>query len=528
MQQTGYHQHEFAGRPAYRESGFADEKKGAAGEIGGGAALGVRGSGSKRRWIIAGAAFLGLVIVVSVAVGVAVAAKKNQVTTVDNSNSTSSQQQQQAPAFIAVTEVDPAFVNPDGQDAPSPSVAAAAAPSPSAEPAPVVPLAGSDSGLTTATSTFMPASTNATTAVPTMSLVAPPPPPPVGGKFLIGGWWDQIMPKDINSKMSGYNSAVPAGSLWQTTKSLSDGGSFDAKWDIQQVEATNTDAAFQVVIFPKFGVSDAAIDKMVAQVDKIASSGRLVFLRYGSEMNGYWFMDYSLQPSKFVAEWRRVAQRVYAGVSQRQNVAMLWSPMVNANPGWAPDHCNSEMDTNGDGKCNMDDDPYTPYYPGDDVVDWVGISIYAYGDRESNKKPDPNLFLNKLHDSQHDSNRKNYFDFYDMFCNKRGKPMMLSECRTCIYIMNSAPFLRDVDSGDGNLAIKQGWWRQFLNADVLKSHPMLLGANFFDLEKPENGHDNDFRVYADNDGVAAALADDLGSIATFLRVPNSGKFSSGL
>ena len=25
------------------------------------------------------------------------------------------------------------------------------------------------------------------------------------------------------------------------------------------------------------------------------------------------------------------------------------------------------------------DDPYSPYYPGDEYVDWVGASIYSYG-----------------------------------------------------------------------------------------------------------------------------------------------------
>lgn len=36
-----------------------------------------------------------------------------------------------------------------------------------------------------------------------------------------------------------------------------------------------------------------------------------------------------------------------------------------------------QMDTNGDGKVDNADDPFAPYYPGDDVVDWVGISLYS-------------------------------------------------------------------------------------------------------------------------------------------------------
>jgi hypothetical protein len=37
------------------------------------------------------------------------------------------------------------------------------------------------------------------------------------------------------------------------------------------------------------------------------------------------------------------------------------------------------MDTNGDGAIDMYDDMYTPYYPGDDWVDWVGMSIFHFG-----------------------------------------------------------------------------------------------------------------------------------------------------
>lgn len=37
------------------------------------------------------------------------------------------------------------------------------------------------------------------------------------------------------------------------------------------------------------------------------------------------------------------------------------------------------MDTNGDGMITQDDDMYTPFWPGADVVDWVGMSLYWWG-----------------------------------------------------------------------------------------------------------------------------------------------------
>ena len=37
------------------------------------------------------------------------------------------------------------------------------------------------------------------------------------------------------------------------------------------------------------------------------------------------------------------------------------------------------LDTNNDGWVDMSDDPYTPFYPGDQWVDWVGLNEYHMG-----------------------------------------------------------------------------------------------------------------------------------------------------
>jgi hypothetical protein len=38
-----------------------------------------------------------------------------------------------------------------------------------------------------------------------------------------------------------------------------------------------------------------------------------------------------------------------------------------------------QLDTNADGVLDATDDMYTPYYPGDDWVDWVGMSVFHFG-----------------------------------------------------------------------------------------------------------------------------------------------------
>ena len=70
--------------------------------------------------------------------------------------------------------------------------------------------------------------------------------------------------------------------------------------------------------------------------------------------------------------------------SKRENIAFIWAPNSgngypfpnyehSALPGTS--HWDPALDTNKDGKYDIDDDPYTPFYPGDDWVDWVGMYV---------------------------------------------------------------------------------------------------------------------------------------------------------
>jgi hypothetical protein len=70
----------------------------------------------------------------------------------------------------------------------------------------------------------------------------------------------------------------------------------------------------------------------------------------------------------------------------RESVAFLWAP--NSGNGYPfPNGPHSvtitspsfdkELDTNGDGLYNDLDDPYSPFFPGDEWVDWVGFSVIS-------------------------------------------------------------------------------------------------------------------------------------------------------
>jgi hypothetical protein len=83
-----------------------------------------------------------------------------------------------------------------------------------------------------------------------------------------------------------------------------------------------------------------------------------VLLRFGFEFNGDWF-SWAGRPAEFTAAWRR-AHAIFSDAGAA-NVAWVWA-------------------------ANMTSVPDTPenaahrYYPGNDVVDWVAVDGYNWGD----------------------------------------------------------------------------------------------------------------------------------------------------
>jgi beta-mannanase len=83
-----------------------------------------------------------------------------------------------------------------------------------------------------------------------------------------------------------------------------------------------------------------------------------VYLRFGYEMNGYWF-PWGEKPAEFVSAWIH-AHRIFVE-EQASNVQWIFAPGVL----W------------GGMKAETD---IMPYYPGDPVVDIVGLDGYNFGD----------------------------------------------------------------------------------------------------------------------------------------------------
>jgi hypothetical protein len=108
--------------------------------------------------------------------------------------------------------------------------------------------------------------------------------------------------------------------------------------------------AIQLALQPDNGLSAVKDDAYLRKFAKDAkAAGVPIFLRFASEMNGSWVKWYG-NPSLYIEKFRLVSKIMK---EEAPNVAMVWSPAANPKQKIAS------------------------YYPGDDWVDWVGLSIYS-------------------------------------------------------------------------------------------------------------------------------------------------------
>lgn len=109
-------------------------------------------------------------------------------------------------------------------------------------------------------------------------------------------------------------------------------------------------------------VNGGGSDKLIAAAARnLAAQGKPLLLRWAWEMNGDWFAwggaGNGKDPGKYVSAWRRI-HRIFAEEGA-DNVAWVWSPNWNSSP-------------------NESWNALQRYYPGDDYVDWVGVSGYDF------------------------------------------------------------------------------------------------------------------------------------------------------
>lgn len=205
-------------------------------------------------------------------------------------------------------------------------------------------------------------------------------------------------------------------------------------------------------------------------------------VRFAPEMNGSW-RPWGQQPTSYVAAFRTVADAVHAGAP---TASLVWSPVYGSGyPFRRGTGADSEidlsgkrqlapLDTDGNGRLDDGDDPYGPYYPGADAVDWVGLFLYRFGQSQGvdrNVVPPRDEVARRLAD-QWGYPRNPGRSFYDRFASAT-QPLLLE----------TGALDNPSVGGASGFAVKRRWWREVFAA--LPTHPAIGAISWLELARAE-------------------------------------------
>ncbi len=214
-------------------------------------------------------------------------------------------------------------------------------------------------------------------------------------------------------------------------------------------------------------------EKIRQVLDTLNSYNKPMFIRFANEMNDGNMGD---DPSKYIEVFRNVANMVH----QYPNLATVWSPL----------------------DLGALDRPFEYYYPGDEYVDWVGISCYS-------KK----YFLGKADTSYKDSvyfmagdyafasNRvKPFFDF--LAKNNIKKPVMINEGG----VTTNTIYGEDMESWCSPRLRNMMWY-------LVMKYPQIKMVNYFNTHRPDEAENFDL----DNYGYAVDIFKQAANSGAYIR-----------
>lgn len=188
-------------------------------------------------------------------------------------------------------------------------------------------------------------------------------------------------------------------------------------------------------------------------LDYLGSCGRPVFLRFANEMNIGPNGD---DPAAYIQAFRYIADQAH----QRDNIAVVWSPN---------DVSNLER-------------PFENFYPGDQYVDWVGVSSYIiryfagvadHGDKTdalntyfyTGDYANPVVRLREITSFMQDNNIQ--------------KPLMITEGGVPHYLNESGQ-----DTTDWALVQLRRYY-----GELIRTYPQLKSICYFNVHMPDEAND---------------------------------------
>jgi hypothetical protein len=263
---------------------------------------------------------------------------------------------------------------------------------------------------------------------------------------------------------------------------------------VQARQASRQGGMLMLTLEPMGGletVTATASRDLALDLAAINRTGTPVMVRFGQEMNGSWY-PWGQQPLEYRAAFRTVAAAVHR-IAPRS--AMMWAPNYGGgypfkNGAYPPKRGTeafAQLDTNRDGRLGIDDDPYAPYYPGDDAVDWVGLTLYHWGNTwpwGQNDIAEPGRVLRAIQgryvgllgDERHIPN------FYHAYAVVHHKPMAIAET-AAFYNLGRKATRHEISA----VRIKSAWWSQVFSQHLHAVLPRLRMILWFEHIKREGG-----------------------------------------
>lgn len=228
-------------------------------------------------------------------------------------------------------------------------------------------------------------------------------------------------------------------------------------------------------------VTEAVAEELAIRLDGYNRQGVPVVVRFAPEMNGHGY-PWGHQPTAYAAAFRRLAEAVRAGAPAS---ALMWAPAYGGGHPFTITRIRpadaAVLDVDGDGAVTREDDPYAPYWPGADAVDWVGMSSFHWGSTwpwGENELPEPGKLVDQLtgtYDGLGGDDRA-LPDFHAAYGVRYDKPVALPETGA-LYAPGAA-------GGVPEARIKRAWWQQVFADDLTARLPRLGMLAWVERELP--------------------------------------------
>jgi hypothetical protein len=233
-------------------------------------------------------------------------------------------------------------------------------------------------------------------------------------------------------------------------------------------------------------------DAQVLATDLVALHDRLdthFLVLFAPEMNGSW-VTWGQQPQAYVDAFRTVAAAVHDSPADG-NAELVWSPAYGAGYPFGGSYgavepagrrASRALDTDADGTVDDGDDPYGPYFPGAEHVDWVGLSLYHFGraqDFGDNAVPAAGELEARLEERFGYGVRAARTPFYQRWA-RPDRPLLVA---------TGALFDTATDGGAPEERLKRAWWKQALAAAA--ERPAIGAVSWLEVARKEAEIDGD-------------------------------------